>query len=738
MSDNEEEWTMVRRRHGTRSNNTVKQLKKLAIPVVPQPFDVLAEPEERPAAGDGAGKKKKKKKKGKTAAEEDDDEDEDEDAGAPAAQAGAGAKASAAGASGKASAAKGGAAGGGGSAVVQQSLFAWLYAQLVAVLVMLGLMKAAGGKRKKKNKAAAAAAAAPAPAPAAAAAAAPKPVADVKPAAPAPATPAGKSASAAAAAAAAASTAAKKADPAPAATPAAKKAADAAAAAAAAKPAATPEPSKPAAKAVAAAAATPLPGAGKGEAAPAAAAPATPPPAPKPEPPPTPAGPPPPVVKCDKDWAHGKFVMQSLPAAHADVVAAVAVAGDVAVSAGYDGAVKLWSWPLPGSAGGGVVPRLRLLRHLVGHSGRVEALAAAPAGGGGGGVGGGMRLLASSGRDSTLKLWDLGSAADCADARELGSTYVYESVRSLAADWAGAEGGAAGRMLLGSRSGSVMLYQINAGATAGRKVASLRGHGDEVTAVQFRGAHGVVSGARDGCVRLWDLRQAGSGSGKEQVAVLGGLCGRVCSLAALGEHHLAAGDCSSTVKLWDLRKLPPAGARGQPPPAPARVPNAPGFAGDSCPTAGLWWGGRSGVLLSSCIAWWTDNREALEEAPPSAKLPMACLNVSAAGALSPAPAGSSPDDLVSQYKYTLRLGPGIATCMAGSEDESAVLVGGATGALWALRLVRGSAAAVEAAERVAAAAADEGCSAVGDLVVGVEEFSDDDYEEDEDDEDEDD
>eukprot|EP00198_Chlamydomonas_reinhardtii_P003254 XP_001692590.1 predicted protein [Chlamydomonas reinhardtii] len=305
--------------------------------------------------------------------------------------------------------------------------------------------------------------------------------------------------------------------------------------------------------------------------------------------------------------------MQSLPAAHADVVAAVAVAGDVAVSAGYDGAVKLWSWPLPGSAGGGVVPRLRLLRHLVGHSGRVEALAAAPAGGGGGGVGGGMRLLASSGRDSTLKLWDLGSAADCADARELGSTYVYESVRSLAADWAGAEGGAAGRMLLGSRSGSVMLYQINAGATAGRKVASLRGHGDEVTAVQ-----------------------------------------------------------------------------------------------------------------------------ALEEAPPSAKLPMACLNVSAAGALSPAPAGSSPDDLVSQYKYTLRLGPGIATCMAGSEDESAVLVGGATGALWALRLVRGSAAAVEAAERVAAAAADEGCSAVGDLVVGVEEFSDDDYEEDEDDEDEDD
>lgn len=58
-----------------------------------------------------------------------------------------------------------------------------------------------------------------------------------------------------------------------------------------------------------------------------------------------------------------------------------------------------------------MVPRLRLLRHLVGHSGRVEALAAAPAGGGGGGVGGGMRLLASSGRDSTLKVGDEGRGA---------------------------------------------------------------------------------------------------------------------------------------------------------------------------------------------------------------------------------------------------------------------------------------------------------------------------------------
>lgn len=60
-----------------------------------------------------------------------------------------------------------------------------------------------------------------------------------------------------------------------------------------------------------------------------------------PPPPATPSVPLPPAIKYDADWGRGKFVMQSIPFAHGDLVAAVALAGDIAVSAGYDGAVKV-------------------------------------------------------------------------------------------------------------------------------------------------------------------------------------------------------------------------------------------------------------------------------------------------------------------------------------------------------------------------------------------------------------
>ncbi|GLC34457.1 SCF-dependent proteasomal ubiquitin-dependent protein catabolic process [Pleodorina starrii] len=753
MSDTEEEWTTVRRRRGGRSGVT-KQLKALAIPVVPLAFDALAEPEEQPAQDTTKAKKKKKGKKAKAAVAGDEDEEEDGKAdaasGAPAAAGKGPAKTGAAKST------------GGGSKAAQQSLFAWLLSRLVALLVMLGLMRATGtNKKKRKSKAAGAtttagqkAAAAteevkappatPAKVAADTAAAAPKAAAPVVPAAskqqqqqqqpaakPAPAggsaTPAKKPAEVAPAKVVPAAAAAGKAASTAAATAPAPPAA-AAAAVATPPPPATPEPKAAAAAAAAAAEGKPKP--------------AEPPPAPA-----TPAAPPPPAIKYDADWGRGKFVMQSLPTAHADVVAAVALAGDIAVSAGYDGAVKLWHWPTPGSQGGGVAPRLAVSRVLVGHSGRVEALAAHAGG----------RRLATSGRDSSLKIWDLGNEPGGSGAGELASTYVYESVRSLAADWTGDGGAAAGRVLLGARSGTVLLYSLGAGG-AGRKVAALRGHQDEVTALQFlygsAGGQVAVSGARDGAVRLWDLRTAGGAA----TAVLTGLSGRVCSLSPLGEHHLAAGDCSSTVKLWDLRQLPPsAPTRGSasPPPPPRRLPNAPGFAGSSCPTAGLWQGPRSGVLLSSCIAWWTSNKQALEEAPPNAKIPMACVNISAFGppAAAAATTAADPSDLLCQYQYTLRLGLGVVTCLAGGADEGAVLAGGASGALWALRLVRGGSAAAAAAERAAAAAAEAmaaaaaggdgagggggSCEVVDALVVGAEEFSDDEYDDDDEEEEED-
>jgi hypothetical protein len=55
---------------------------------------------------------------------------------------------------------------------------------------------------------------------------------------------------------------------------------------------------------------------------------------------------------------------------------------------------------------------------------------------------------------SSMQVWDLGSEPSGSGAKEVASTYVYESIRSLAADWAGeGAGAAAGRVLLGARWG---------------------------------------------------------------------------------------------------------------------------------------------------------------------------------------------------------------------------------------------------------------------------------------------
>ncbi|GIL54917.1 hypothetical protein Vafri_10619 [Volvox africanus] len=745
MSDSEEEWITVRRRRGGRSVVS-KQLKKLAIPVVPLAFDALAEPEETPAPDASTAKTKKKNKKSKAV------DDADDDAGAKPAGASDASKA-------------GGKQPGTGKKAVQLSFFAWLWSRLAAVLVLLGLMKAvgAGKKKKRKSKAAAPKVAEESPRVAAtvvakqASAEAQVPDKDKdkdkdKPRAAAAAAPARAAANSQKdqqlqqkqqqqqqqqkesvlwamppSIAANPVVTPKKQPEAPKGTAAPAATVPAVVATSAKAPA---ETALAAATGVATSTATPPPVKSQPATTDKPKAVVREPPVPvPPAAPTTPVAPPAPMIKYDADWNRGKFVMQALATGHADVVAAVALAGDVAVSAGYDGAVKLWHWPAPGTAGGGVVPRLAAPRALVGHTGRVEALAAHAD----------SRRLATSGRDSMLKVWDLGSEPGGSGARELCSTYVYESVRSLAADWAGEGAVSAGRVLLGARSGTVLLYSLGSGG-GGRKMAVLRGHQDEVTALKFLyGSDGgsgqvAVSGSRDGTVRLWDLRAAGAAA----TAVLTGLSGRVCSLAALGEHQLLTGDCSSTVKMWDLRQLPSSSASqsaAAAPPPPRRLPNAPGFAGDSCPTAGLWHGPRSNVLLSSCIAWWTSNKEALEEAPASTKLPMACLNVSAVGV--PAGANSSPSDASSlqcQYQYTLRLGPGVVTCLTGSADEGAVLAGGASGTLWALRLVRGGSAAAAAAERAVAAAteaaavsSDSGYEVVDALVVGAEEFSDDEY-----------
>ena len=147
------------------------------------------------------------------------------------------------------------------------------------------------------------------------------------------------------------------------------------------------------------------------------------------------------------------------------------------------------------------------------------------------------------------------------------------------------------------------------------------------------------------------------------------------------------GDYSSTVKVFDLRSSSNSsgGGGGILPLEPvAIIPNSPAFCGDACPVAGLYRspaagavsGGSGdvcgGLLVSSSIGWWTANRRALEEAPEDQDQPIACLNMHwAANPAHPVP--SSPPPM--EYLHTLRLRPGVVTCMAAAGEEAG---GGAT------------------------------------------------------------
>lgn len=95
---------------------------------------------------------------------------------------------------------------------------------------------------------------------------------------------------------------------------------------------------------------------------------------------------------------------------------------------------------------------------------------------------------------------------------------------------------------------------------------------------------------------------------------------------------------------------------------------------------------------------------------------MAVLNVSAAPLTDASPT----------YLYTVRLGPGIVTCL-DSHTDGRMLMGTASGGLSALRLLKKGSKA--------AAVRDEGDAQLAQTIaVGVQEFSDDEDDDDEDDE----
>lgn len=114
--------------------------------------------------------------------------------------------------------------------------------------------------------------------------------------------------------------------------------------------------------------------------------------------------------------------------------------------------------------------------------------------------------------------------------------------------------------------------------------------------------------------------------------------------------------------------------------------------------------------------------QALEEAAEGdGMLPLACLNVFSVG-------GGTPVS----YAHTLRVAPGVVTCIGSDAEGARLLVGNATGGLSVLSLGQGQGKAK--AQDVDAG--DDAAVLLTALDVGVQEFSDDEGDDDEGEDDE--
>lgn len=342
---------------------------------------------------------------------------------------------------------------------------------------------------------------------------------------------------------------------------------------------------------------------------------------------------------------------------------------------------QVWSWPKGGAPG--------VVKHLAGHSGRVEAVCASFT----------AQQAATSGRDSSLRLWDLSEGP--AAAKELKNTYVYESVRSMEVDW---DSGAA---YLGCKSGAICIWDLK----AGRRLAVLRGHEEEVTALRLVPVKGtgqgavLFSGCRAGKVAAWHV-PAGKVKQEQLWQVAGGglAKGRVAALAVAG-GLLYVGDFSSSVKVCDVSELlsgsggQAAGQKPRPLQQLRRLPNADAFAGDECPLAGLSVSPAAGVLVSSAVSWLEPSNEELREAAEDAEQPLGCLNV------------HTLQEHPEKYVYTVRLGGcNVVTCLQ-HDGAGRMVAGAADGSVLVLQLAgKGS------------GAAGEGWQAVKGLPIGVEEL----------------
>ena len=205
---------------------------------------------------------------------------------------------------------------------------------------------------------------------------------------------------------------------------------------------------------------------------------------------------------------------------HDGWVRAVAVSADgqLAVSGGGDGTVRVWDLAAGTQRGA----------PLTGHKGPVFAVALSADG----------QLAVSGGDDGTVRVWDLAAGTQ----RGAPLTGHDDSVFAVALS---ADGQFA---VSGGRDGTVRVWDLAAGT---QRDAPLTGHNGWVRAVALS-ADGqfAVSGGDDGTVRVWDLA-----AGTQCDAPLTGHDGRVLAVAFSVDGQLAISadrDDDGTVRVWDL------------------------------------------------------------------------------------------------------------------------------------------------------------------------------------------
>ena len=184
-------------------------------------------------------------------------------------------------------------------------------------------------------------------------------------------------------------------------------------------------------------------------------------------------------------------------------------------SSSVDGSIRLWN----------SITSQHLRTIDSAHPGGVQSVAFSPDG----------RLLASGGRDNTVRLWD-------PETGRLVATLPGHT------DWVlDVAFSADGRLLASaSRDRTIRLW-----SSSGQYLRSLRGHTDFVTSVAFASTGELVSGSRDMTVRSWNPETGAS------LRVFRGHTNHVNAVSVSVDGTIASG--ATTVHLWDLQTGQPLG-----------------------------------------------------------------------------------------------------------------------------------------------------------------------------------